>query len=197
MRLHRMTAAAGVLTVAAAFCGAMTPAEAGNGLQLKRFVVGSMDYWGGRFHPVGGLGATGVYRDSVILLVFTAPVDFSTVNSRTVKIGIPTSPGLMLPAEGEFCRFAAYGFDPISGSFVQRRVYRNRFLFDPTSPDERAQMACVTPEGLRADTLYSVTVPGVDTGGMKVLETPSGHPNLATFTTTFQTSDRYMRDLGR
>lgn len=195
MRPWKVLAAIAILVLPAGL-GSLAPrAEARPGFMLRRFLLGRHDGYGGRFIATGGRGATGAYRDNALLLVFTAPVDFDTVSARTVKIGIPTSPGLVLPAEGSFYRYAGRGFDPVSGSWVVSRVYRNRIVFDPRSPD--GNMLCVNPEGFNAGSVYTVTVPGIDRGPIKTLETTDGRPNLVTFETTFATGETYMDPYSR
>jgi hypothetical protein len=189
MGIRKVLAALAILVVGTNL-GMGTPRlEARPNLVLSKFLLGkNYGAWG--FRPVAGRGATGVFRDSSILLVFTAPVDFDTVNSRTVRIGIPTTAGLVLPAEGSFYRVVGRRFDPVSNTFIDFKVFRNRILFDPTSPDDG--MFCVTPEGLEENSLYTVTIPGIDRGPIKTLETPDGRPNMVTFTTSFTTGEEYM-----
>lgn len=180
MGIRKVLAALAILAVGTTL-GTGTPRlEARPGLVVSRFLLGKYaGAWGG-FIPYAGRGSSGVYRDSSVLLVFTAPVDFDTLDARTVRIGMPTSGGLVLPAEGRFYRYAGR----------LGRVLRNRVVFDPTSPDD--EMFCVTPEGLHANALYTVTIPGIDRGPAKTLETPDGRPNMVTFTTSFTTGEEYL-----
>ena len=77
-------------------------------------------------------------------------------------------------------------FDPVSGAFVPKRTYRNRFLFDPTS--RREPTIRQNPYGFEAGAPYVVVLPAADTGTPKTLRTPRGSPLQATFRTTFRTA---------
>ena len=196
MRSSMASAAAALAILAAVLGFGAAGAGARQTLQVKRFLLGRLEPNTGKFLATGGRGETRAFRDSAILLVFSAPVDFESLGSRTVKIGIPTASGLAAPAEGGFFRlYDLKKFDPVSGTYRVQRVYRNRVLFDPTN-----EQACpMNPghgfepfEGFEADTTYSVTVPGTDSGALKTLRAGDGSPLATTFQTTFRTSAEFQ-----
>jgi len=198
MRLWKMAAAAAVLAGSAAL-GA-PGAEAKGDLVVKRFLLGRLEANTDKFIATGGRGTTNAFRDNVIMFVFTAPVvpasgliDPQNVSSRTIRIGIPSGPGLFIDADGEFYGYAVKEFDNVSASYVVRRTYRNRVIFDPTArmADDPTDK---NPYGLLDNSLYSVTVPGVNTGETKIIKSVDGRPNKVTFTTTFKTTASYLQD---
>lgn len=192
MRAWKMAVAAAVVAGSAAL-GAGTPsADAQGNLIVKRFLLGKLEANTEAFVATGGRGSTNVFRDNVIQFVFTAPVDFNTLNQRTIKIGIPSGPTLFIDAEGSYYRYVVKAFDPVSATFVPKRTYRNRVIFDPTSRQEA--VINQNPYGFIENSVYSVTVPGIDSGDTKVVKSEDGRPNLTTFTTTFRTGSIYLQD---
>lgn len=209
MRIRKLAAAAAVLSVAFAF-GAMSPgAEASNPLVVKRFLLGRLDPLTNKFIATGGRGTQNVFRDNMIMVVFTAPVITAStsndvvraqiddnLNNRTIQIGVPAGPGLFIQAEGTFFQYVLKAYDSGSGQYVDKRRYRNRILFDPTgrpdlfpqpeSPDEN-------PYGFLANSQFTVEIPGIDTSP-KTVKSVDGRPLLTTFTTTFRTTDKYLQD---
>ncbi len=166
--------------------GTSAPAEAGGTLIVKRFLTGRLDRGQSEvFTATGSRGTDNAFRDNVIMLVFTAPVNFESVSNRTVKIGIPAGGGLFIDAEGKFYRYSVKQFNNTSGSWEVKREYKNRVLFDPTYNN---------PFGFEASTLYSVTVPGLDSGTTKVVRTPNGGYCERTFSTSFRTTTSYLQD---
>ena len=194
MRPWKAFAAVSVLA-AVALLGIGAPgADAGDTLVVKRFLLGHLDPNTGAFIALGGRGAEEVRRDSVILLVFTAPVDPESVGARTIRIGVPSTPGLIVPAKGSFHMQTVSAFDPVSSTFLQKRAYRNRVLFDPLARWD-GFLSLQDRQPFDGDTTYSVTVPGVDQGALKTLKSTKGTPVARTFTTTFRTSDEEFTDL--
>jgi hypothetical protein len=191
MRMWKIAAAAAVVASAAFGTGAPY-AEARTPLKVKRFLTGRLEANTEKFIATGGRGTTNVFRDNVLLFVFSAPVDLNTVNDRTIKIGVPTSGGQFIEAKGSFYPYVVQAFDPISASFQPKRTYRNRVLFDPTSrrdpPDRR------NPYGFLSNSTFNVTVPGIDSDTTKTVKTKDGSPNLETYITSFATLDKYLQD---
>ena len=83
-------------------------------------------------------------------------------------------------------------FDPVSGTYVEKRTWRNRVLFDPMARREIPFLA--NPEGFRPRTTYAVTLPGIDAGALKAVESASGTLLETTFATTFATTDEFLAD---
>jgi hypothetical protein len=193
MRFWKMAAAAAVLAGTAALGTGSPSAEAQGNLVVKRFLLGRLEANTDKFIATGGRGTANVFRDNVIQFVFTAPVDFQTLNQRTIRIGVPSGPTLFIDAEGSYYRYILKAFDPVSGTFVPKRTYRNRVIFDPTSRQEQ-DITKQNPYGFLENSLYSVTVPGIDSGETKVVKSEDGRPNLQTFTTTFRTTASYLQD---
>ena len=71
------------------------------------------------YNDIGGNGTTNAYRDSKLLMVFNVPVDFNSVDNRTIRIGIPTGNNLLVEAQGRF--------EPVA-------KMPNWVLFNPTRP---------------------------------------------------------------
>jgi hypothetical protein len=189
----KTTIAAGLLGATALFAAGATPAESAGDLVVKRFLLGRISPEGtDEFIATGGRGTTNAFRDNVIMFVFTEPVDFDSINSRSVKIGIPSGQNLFIDAPGTFYRYVEKVYDPSLNAYVPKRSYRNRILFDPTSRNE--PVTSQNPYGLEGTSLYSVTVPGIDSGTTRVVYSAKGRPNLRTFTTTFRTSGDYLQD---
>ena len=193
MRFWKTAAAAAILSVAGPLVAPAPPAEAGQALSLQRFLVGNLEPDTGRFLAQGGRGAQNVFRDSVLLLVFSGPVDLDSLNERTVKIGIPTGSGRYIPAEGDLYRYSIRKFDGVSGSFVHRRTWRNRVLFDPLR--RQASMLEQNPLGLQPETNYEFTIPGVVDGALKTVRSSRGRPMGWTFRTTFRTTDDFFHGM--
>jgi hypothetical protein len=191
MRSWRKATTAVVLGLTAALGAGAPRAEARGTLVLKRFLVGHLEANTHNFFATGGRGTTEAFRDNVLMFVFTAPLDLDTLDDRTVQIGIPTGPGLRIRAEGTFYGYSVNEFDPISGAYVTKRTYRNRVLFDPTSRYEADIFR--NPAGFRADSTYTVAIPGVDKGALKTVKSADGTPLRATFTTTFATTDKFAQ----
>ncbi len=192
MRLWKMAAAAAVLAGTAALGAGAPSADAKGNLIVKRFLLGRLEPNTDQFIATGGRGTTNAFRDNVIQFVFTAPVDFSTLNERTIRIGVPSGPVLFIDAEGSYYRYVVKEFDPVSGTFVPKRTYKNRVIFDPTSRQEPTIKQ--NPYGFLENSVYSVTVNGIDNGETKVVKSEDGRPNLQTFTTTFRTTFTYLQD---
>ena len=187
MRPWKMAAAA---ILAAASLGAVAPrAEAGQVLVVKRFLMGHLEANTNRFVATGGKDTTNARRDDCILFVFTAPVDLDTLDSKTVRIGIPSStPGLLFDAKGSFSTYTVNRFDANSGQYVPKKTYRNRILFDPT---RRWDLPIYqNPDGFTPYQTHTVTIPGVDMSTPRLLLSTDGTPLRRTFTTTFKTTDR-------
>ena len=192
MRALKMAMAAAIVAGGAALGSGAPPAEAAGNLIVKRFLLGRLETNTDEFVATGGRGSANVFRDNVIQFVFTAPVDFNTLNQRTIKIGIPSGPTLFIDADGSYYRYVVKAFDPVQGQFVEKRTYRNRVIFDPTS--RQAPTISQNPYGFIDNSTYSVTVPGLDSGETKVVKSEDGRPNLQTFTTSFRTGAKYLQD---
>jgi hypothetical protein len=208
----RIGTPAAILTIAAAVVLGSPPAEAGSDLVVKRFLVGRLEPGTNRFIATGGRGTNNTPRDSVLMIVFSAPLDMSKVNpadpfspfvhlnDRTIRIEIPTAGGLAREVEGTFQTYTVRRFNPSTGSFETRRTYRNRVIFEPKGVIVEREVGCpgMAPmvmrlnTGLEADVLHTVTVPGVDRGYTKTVEGRDGRPNLVTFTTTFSSGTGYL-----
>jgi hypothetical protein len=198
------TALAVSALAAAAVGGAAADAEAGKDLTVKRFLVGRLEDGTNKFVALGGRGTQNVYRDSVIMIVFSTQVDmskltpsdpyspFNHLNDRTIKIGIPAGPGLIVQAEGKYDQYVLRQFNPSSGLFEPKKIYKNRVLFDPTK--RFGDPATQNPYGFEANSLYSVIVPGLDGGDTKTVRTPEGEFLTTGFTTTFRTTAKYLQD---
>src|SRR5690349_2564653 len=102
MRSWKMVAASAVLAGTAALGAGASSADAKGNLIVKRFLLGRLEANTNTFIATGGRGTTNAFRDNVIQFVFTAPVDFNTLNPRTVKIGVPSGPVLFIDAQGTF-----------------------------------------------------------------------------------------------
>ena len=214
MRAWR-TPAVGLLALFAAL-GAFAPAANGDETALERalhrlrfrlfvknFQVGHLEPNTDRFLPVGGDGAEGVRRDAVVMIVFSEPISlarvipgnpstaFVHINDRSVRIGIPSENGLLFHAPGQFYQYVEKEWDPQQG-FVPKRAYADRILFDPTR--RFSDPSTQTPEGLKADSLYSVTVPTIEHGARKTVRTRDGARIGRTFTATFRTGYEYYQD---
>jgi len=90
----RTVAAVGVLAVAAVLGVGAPRAEARAPLLVKRFLLGQLEPYTYRFVATGARGTQNAYRDNLVLLVFSRPVDLDSVDDRTVRIGIPSGNGL-------------------------------------------------------------------------------------------------------
>lgn len=191
LRSWKTVALAATLGTLASFAGA-PDADAGRGLVVKRFLLGRLEANTDRFIATGARGTTNAYRDNVVMIVFSAPVNFNSLDNRTVKMGIPAGGNLFLDAEGAFYRYSVKKFDPVSSTFVVKRTYRNRVIFDPTKRQE--PLLKQNPYGFEQDSTYTVSVPGIDSGTTKVVRSVDGGMNQRTFTTTFRTTDRYLQD---
>jgi hypothetical protein len=193
MRFWKMAAAVAVLAGTAALGAGSPSADAKGNLIVKRFLLGRLAVNTDEFIATGGRGTANVFRDNVIQFVFTAPVDFGTLDQRTIKIGVPSGPTLFIDAKGSYYAYVVKQFDPVSGGFVAKRTYKNRVIFDPTSRQEQKE-ADKNPYGFLENSTYSVTVPGIDSGETKVVKSVDGRPNLQTFTTSFRTTTTYLQD---
>jgi hypothetical protein len=204
MRPWKSIAAISVLAATGVFGFGVPDGGAGTPLVVKRFLVGHLEPGTGRFIALGGRGAEGVARDSVILIVLSAPLDSKkdgcggatfpgSLNPRTVRIGIPTDPDHIVPAKGSFYVHTERAYDSGSGMYLPKRVYRNRILFDPLRRWDLGMRDDI--ELFRPDTTYSVTLPGVDKGALKTLVSSKGAPLALTFTTTFRTSDEEFSEI--
>ena len=197
----RIRAAAASLVLAAAVVHGfgVREAEARTPLVVKKFLLGTLEDSTYRFRATGARGTQNAYRDNVVMLVFSGPVDLDSFDGRTVRIGIPSENGLLTPADGSFYRYAEWRLDqsdPSGYAYYPRRVYRNRVLFDPT-----LDLGCPgmgeEASGFRADTSYTVEVPGVDGGARRTVTTTDGTPVGTTFTTTFRTTDEFYHPFFR
>jgi hypothetical protein len=191
MRSCRTAVVAAVLGGLAVLGPGAPRAEARGTFVVRKFLLGHLDGNTDRFKATGARGTTNAFRDNVVMLVFSAPVDFDSLTDRTVQIGVPSDPGLRVPAEGSFYRYVVKEFDPVSGTYLPKRTYRNRVVFDPTSWQEPWGG---NPDGFRADTSYTVAIPGVDAGVFRTVRSREGASLQSTFTTTFRTTDRFLRD---
>ena len=194
MRIGKIAATVAVLTLATVLGAGARQADARDPFVVKRFLLGRLEPTTHRFVATGARGTTNAYRDNVIMLVFSAPLEFGTLDGKTVGIGIPTSGGLMRPAEGTLIPYATYArdeSDPSGGAYRRRRTYRNRVLFDPTM-----ELGCpANPNhGFDSDTTYSVTIAGTDRGATRTVRSTAGTPLEASFATTFATTDEYIYD---
>lgn len=187
MKFGSWKTALGTLALGALIAlGTSAPAEAKGNLIVKRFLTGRLDRGQSeRFTATGSRGTDNAFRDNVIMLVFTAPVSFESVNNRTVKIGIPAGGNLFIDAEGRFLRYTIKQYNNTSGSWEIKRAYKNRILFDPTDGN---------PFGFEANSKYTVTVPGLDEGSTKVVRSTKGNYCERTFTTSFTTTSDYLQD---
>jgi hypothetical protein len=204
MRSWKFAAAAGVVAVGAALAAGAPAAEAKGDLILRRFLIGQLEPNTEKFIATGAGGTTNVFRDNALMFVFSAPVykasEVGTTgrlpggnfNTSTIKIGVPSGPSLFIDAEGTFYAYVVKRFDAGSGQFVPQRIYRNRVIFDPTS--RREAQNSQNPYGFVDNSLYTVTVAGIDTGATKVVRTVKDRPNLVTYVTSFRTTDKYLQD---
>jgi len=188
----------------AALLGGAQPAQAGGNFILKRFLLGRLEPVTNRFIATGARGTSNAFRDNVIMLVFSEPIQFTPpvlpefpeglpkVDRRTAQIGIPSTGGLIVDAPGDFYPYSVQELDPISGSPVIKRTYLSRAIFDPTR--RRAIPALRSPYGLDANSLYSVVVPGLDSGTTNTVRSASGKYITQTFVTTFRTTAKYLQD---
>ena len=202
-RSWKVGIAVAALASVAVLGGAGSTAEAKGDLVVKRFLVGRLEPNTDRFVALGGRGTQNVYRDCVVMLVFSRALDlshvvpgntstpFKHIDDRTIQIGIPAGPGLFIQAEGSYYQYVVKQFDPQFG-FVPKRAYKNRIIFDPTKRFDDPTVR--NPYGLEANSLYSVDVPGLDTGDTKTVRTADGRYNARTFTTTFRTTAKYLQD---
>jgi hypothetical protein len=163
---------------------------------VKRFLTGRFEHGTGKFIATGARGTQNVYRDNVVMFVFSAPVNFNTVDTRTIKVGIPSVNGTVIQAEGTFYQYKTYEEDLFSDESVWpvKKVYRNRIVFDPTGRDSSKDISPENPYGFEVDSPYEVTVPGLDSGTDKVVYAARGSGCLRTFRTTFRTTDEFLQD---
>jgi hypothetical protein len=183
----RTAVALALLLSGAGLAAAPPPAEARTTFLVKRFLLGRLEPGTQRFVAHGGPGTTNVPRDSVILFVFSKPLDLESLDLRTVRIGIPSKPGLQFPAEGDFYPYRERRLDEVSGEFVEsRRRFRNRVLFDPVKSQSPAQQQ--NRLGFEADATYSVRLEGVDRGSLRTVMSRGGIALEVSFETTFRTT---------
>ena len=172
-------------------------------LQVTAFLVGRLEPSTDRFIAPNGRDSDGNRRDSVLMIEFSEPVSLARevrgqwvspllhIHQGTIRIGAADGPDRYLPAPGTFYAYVEKEFDPQQG-FVPKRVHRHRILFDPLRRFDEPYFW--DPEGFAANTLYSVTVLGVDIGARRTVRTPDGARLGRTFTTTFRTGDEYFQD---
>ena len=122
-------------------------------------------------NPTGARGATNAYRNNRIHFTFSEDVLGSSVDDRTIQIGIPSGTNLFLTAQG---RFTTDG---------------NEVLFDPTVTATGAP----NPFGLEADSDYTVIVKGLPEP--KTIRSIADDQVMEEFRTTFKTTDKYLPDL--
>jgi hypothetical protein len=189
MRGGRFLAAA-LLGAASVFAGGGS-ADAGETLVVKRFLLGRLESGTNKFVATGGPGTTNAFRNNVIMLVFSGAVDYESLDNRTVKIGIPKG-SLFVGADGDFYQYAISALDEVSGQFVEKRKYKNRIIFDPTKIQSPAQQQ--NPYGFEAGSTYSVIIPGLDSGTSKTVRGRKGAYLGRTFTTSFNTTDKFLQD---
>jgi hypothetical protein len=167
----------GLLTVTLLAAGAVLPACGGGGggsgggknnedLAVVEFAL--VDQVG---RPTGAQDSTNAYRNNRLIFTFSEKVDPTTVDDRTIQIGIPSGTNLFLTAQG---RFTTDG---------------NQVLFDPTVTNTNAP----NPFGFEANSVYSVTVKGLPEA--KTIQSVRGKPVLSPYTTNFTTTDLYLPDL--
>ena len=150
----------------------------GKDLYLRKFMLVDENY-----NNIGGSGTTNAFRNTRILFVFNEKVDLRSVNSRTIRIGIPTGDDLFLEAPGRFEQPAD--------------LPRNHILFNPTftknnlSNDEND---ADNPFGLDGDAIYEVEIPAFG-DQPKVLSSESGKMIVKHFHSQFQTSEDYLQTL--
>jgi len=200
MRLGTRAAAFGILAATAGFALDAPTAEARPPLVVKKFLLGWLEGGTYNFVATGARGTTNAFRDNIIMIVFSNPVDFDSLSDRTVQIGIPQGGGFSIPAEGSFYRYVVYERDdsaPSGDVYIPKRHYRNRFVFDPMGGYAHWSQPYPTHyDGFLANTTYTVAVPGIDGGAPRTVEDAAGRPLEATFTTTFTTTDDYLWEHG-
>ncbi|MHC4822117.1 MAG: hypothetical protein ACYTDX_10410, partial [Planctomycetota bacterium] len=194
LRFWKVAATAAVLMGMVSLADAPV-AEAGKRLVVKRFLLGRLEPNTDKFVATGSRGTTNAYRDNVLMFVFSRPVNFNSIDDRTIKIGIPAGQAgeLFIGADGEFYRYVVKKFDNVSQTFVPKRTYRNRVIFDPTSR-QASNIQDQNPFGFEADSTYTVTVNGLDSGTTKVVRGRKGELNERTFSTSFRTTAGYLQD---
>ena len=143
-------------------------------LYLKKFLLVDQN-----LNPIGGTGTTNAFRDVRLLFVFNTKVDFSSVNTRAIRIGIPTGTNLFLEATGKF--------RPVEGR-------PNQVLFDPTFTKGNLTATADNPLGLDADAIYEVNIASA-TEANKVITNADGDGIVKGFTASFHTTDEYLQNL--
>ncbi len=191
MMLRHWKTAALVVGLATLASAGASPAEAGKDLAVKRFLLGRLEPLTDRFIATGARGTTNAFRDNVLMFVFSGPVDFDSLNDRTVKIGIPSTGGLFIAAEGEFYRYSVKQFNAVTGEYEVKRTYKNRYLFDPT---KRQNATKKNPYGFAENSTFSVTLEGLDAGTNKTVRGAGGEYLTRTFVTSFRTTAKYLQD---
>jgi hypothetical protein len=191
MKLRQWKSAAVLAGIAAVAALGAEPAEAGRDLVVKKFLLGRLEDNTNRFIATGARGTTNAFRDNVIMLVFSGPVDFDSLSDRTVQIGIPSTGGLFIKADGDFYRYTVSQLDVVQGTYVPKRTYKNRVIFDPT---KRQNPTDKNPYGFAENSTFSVTVPGLDSGTNKTVRGVGEEYVSRTFVTTFRTTANYLQD---
>jgi hypothetical protein len=163
-------ATAVICAIALAACGGAGGGGGSSGESQNDLVVARLELVDGAGSPTGGPGDTNAFRNNRLRIVFTRNVDADSVNDRTILIGVPSSGGLFLAAEGRF------------------EVDGNEVLFDPTVTATGAPH----PLGFDAGLEYSVTVRGVPDA--KAVRSDIGKPVLTEYVAKFTTSDSYLPD---
>jgi len=133
------------------------------------------------YKDIGGDGTTNAYRDSKILFVFNVPVDFNSVDNRTIRIGIPTGNNLLVEAQG---RFEPVAKEPSWVLF--NPTYKTSY--DPDYPDNEPD----NPFGLDGNAVYSVIVPSIEDTN-RYLENQKGDPIVKRYDAQFATSNDYIQ----
>lgn len=166
--------------------GGSSGSKSSGSLYLKRFLL--VD---GNLDNLGGTGTTNAFRDTRLLFEFSGPVDLKSIDSRTIRIGIPTGNNLWLEAPGRF-RYVTIP-QPNQGPI---KVVRNKILFEPTYSKHNVGDTADNPFGLNAYSFYEVIVPSQADQGSFVTDT-DGKGIVKSFYASFETSDEYQQNLSQ
>ncbi|MCU0725723.1 MAG: Ig-like domain-containing protein [Planctomycetes bacterium] len=125
---------------------------------------------------LGGPDSTDVYRDARLLLAFNVPPDMTTVNDRTVRIGIPAGGGL---------------FQNAVGKFVQNVNNPREVFFDPTYTKANPGSTADNPLGFEANAIYQIELLSIYETTLAVRNL-SGGGLVSTYRAQIQTIDYYL-----